>query len=131
METRIYLYDKLGATRVAEILAYASVEAPAATNELTRKKAEILEFKLVYLKLLRVSNVFLLNTAGTQDTWNENGVTRLQEDDRDKLIKSLEAEIFQLLDTLNGDTTEEIASYVLGPTDINKYPGDRFVDGTL
>jgi hypothetical protein len=128
-KVRTALFDRLGASRIAEVLLYPLTDNATSDNEITRLRAAQTETMWVRMFLLReIPTQFMDGSAGTQETWNEAGVTRdIGASALSKEIARLESEIAENIQILRGGIGQpdnsRVANYVSGGTTKNRAPG--------
>lgn len=103
-EVRVGFYEKLGETRVTEILSFAVEENPTSADPLTRLKAINTETCWVKWRLIHELPVLFMDSSGNVDqAWNEEGLTReASARDLKALAKALEAKVLDALEDLAG-----------------------------
>lgn len=127
-DVRIGFYDRLGATRVAALVAIGYSENPTTANGVLRAKANSVEVKWVRVLLLRRLPVLFIDAQGLkQQVWNDesgfaSGPERALRDE----IEKLEAEIEEALLVLAGDEDPDEAILnvsTIGPDETPDLPG--------
>lgn len=127
-DVRIGFYDNLGATRVAQIVAFTDSDDPDNDNEITRAKANSVEIKWTRVLLLRRLPSLFIDASGARQTeWNDEapfvaGPERLLNQE----IEKLEAEINAALEELKGEADAEdpaVNVSVIGPDETPDLPG--------
>lgn len=126
-EVRYGFYDKLGQTRVAEILGFAIEENPTTTDPLTRLLAVNCETQWVKWRLFEELPVLFMDSSGeTEQIWNLEGLTR-EASSRDlrSVAAILENRVRDMLDDLagTGDSGESEVT-LLEPSETPPRPGD-------
>lgn len=95
-------YAKLGAARVAAIVAVTPTDTPTTDDQLSRSRAEQAEVLWVKALLLNDLPVTFVDSGGAvRETWNEDAITRNPSDsERRKLVEAYMAEVTELLDLI-------------------------------
>lgn len=127
MEARVWLVDRLSASRVAIIQATAYTENPTTTEQYTRAKARMTEILMCRLKLLRkLPAVFRESNSGALQEWNEGGLDRdMSSKERSLEIARLETDIEEALIALaaGAEDNQTTRAAVIGPPCRNPAPG--------
>lgn len=121
-------YRRLGATRIAQILAMAYTDSPVTDNDFTRLMANLTEIAWSRQKLLRVKPTLFADASGkAQQLFNDEGAFRPNSQKSiDTEIKRLSAEIEDgLIALTTGIATPEteINVMTIGPKHQNDMPG--------
>jgi hypothetical protein len=125
-EVRLGFNDELGISRVAEIVALTSVEAPATEDELTRFRAENVELLWTRVILMRRLPTFFVQGSGqARKAWNEEGITGGSDDTNlRREIRSLEQQVRDGLARLESEVAGEVNATVILPDETPPRPGD-------
>lgn len=109
-------YHALGESRIAELLATNSTDAPMSAAEYARELANSTEVLIVYAYLLELLPVkFLDGSANTQQSWNDEAPFRdFNEDRRTAELDRLQERIEANLNELGSDSEGLSASIVTG-----------------
>lgn len=101
-KARVGFYDRLGASRVGDILLIAYADSPATEQGMLRLKASETEISWVRMELLREMPVLLMPAAAaSQQIWNEDSLTRNADNSLlDREISRLRTEIDDALQDL-------------------------------
>lgn len=126
-KVRVFFHQKLGAARVAAIVALTASDNPTTTDEITRSTAEACEAAWVKMLLLQdLPTVFMDGSASAQQNWNQEGLLRdAPQSGIRQQIKDLEAQVQSMLSILEGES-EEVSDAnvsVIGPDCTNDAPG--------
>lgn len=126
-DARITFYRRLGAARVAALVAIAYVEAPTTESQVLRSCANSTEVKLVLVDLMRRLPMQFMDGGGNQrQVWNEEHAFAIRQN-YEKELARLEQDIEDAFDLLSGSdalgegTTMRITT--IGPTDTPDLPG--------
>lgn len=124
---RIGFYDALGAALVTTLLATPFVENAVTAEGILRSKANTTEVAWVKVYLLRnLPTLFMDASAGAQQVWNQEGLTRVILPNQTKAeITRLEEYINKAIVDLRGGTPDtSLASVsVIEPDDEQPAPG--------
>lgn len=126
-EVRVELYQALGSSQIATILATASSENPTTDAQLARTKAEMVEGMWVRMLLLdRLPMLVLDAQNGDLQQWNEDGLTRsFSSRERENIRQHLQSRISELLAELQTGTDQPKARAMsLGPETTQPRPGE-------
>lgn len=99
---RVSLYQRLGLSVVAEMVALTEVENPGTAAEIRRKAASLVEIEIVRCELIEVMPVMLGDAAGdAQQAYNDEGVWRqIAPDERVELIGRCKNRIEELIELI-------------------------------
>lgn len=128
VDARLFLYDQLTATRVAQILLTAEVSEPTTQAQLDRSRASLLEIKVVRRRLMRDLPI-LFRDAGdqTNDEWNQDPLTRPGVSALQAAIDALTADIDNDIAILDADDETQpgllAASFGPDPDKVLPVPG--------
>ena len=126
---RVEFYRRLAITRVNELVGYSHADEPTNQPQVYRACAELLEVKLVLLKLLPRIRQFLLDSTGSsEDAFQREGLLRdMSGDALTARILELRAEIDSDFAFLEGDTElgdETINATCFEPDETPPRPGE-------
>jgi len=97
-EVRVGLYNRLGTSRVSDIVGYPLVDNPSSSEELLRMTGANAEALWVQILLMQsLPYLFMGNSSSVNDTWNDVPLSRDTQKDKD--IQALQGR----LDSLLGD----------------------------
>lgn len=128
-KVRVGFYDRLGASRVSELLLVSYADSPTTDDGMLRLKASETEISWVRMELLREMPVLLMPAAAaSQQIWNEDSLTRNADNSLlDKEIVRLQTEIDNALQDLAAGQDVEDSSLnicVPAPDTTPARPGD-------
>lgn len=116
-DVRIKLYQRLGATRTAALVATAYAQNPTTDAGVLRSLCNTVETKWVKLFLLRALPTLFLDGSGVkQQVWNDEAPFATRTSDLEREIKRLEAEIEEALSALQADADEDAGNGVQAAT---------------
>lgn len=118
VDARLFIYERLGSTRVTQILTTTEVSTPTTDAELDRSRASLLEIKVVRRRLMRDLPILFRDAGqGTNDEWNQDPLTRPGMDDLKAAIDALTADIENDIAILDADdeTSPGLLAASFGP----------------
>jgi len=108
LQARLAFYRRLGATRVGQLVAFATnYTNPTTNDELLRALAKTVEVKLTWCALAdRLPQLWMDDSGGAWQQYNEQGTFRkITFREREDQCKRFAAEIEQAMIVLAGDVT--------------------------
>lgn len=108
LQARLAFYRRLGATRVGQLVAFATnYTKPTTNDELLRALAKTVEVKLTWCALAdRLPQLWMDDSGGAWQQYNEQGTFRkITFREREDQCKRFAAEIEQAMIVLAGDVT--------------------------
>ncbi len=112
-------YAKIGAARVAALVAVTPTDTPTTDDQLSRSRAE--QAEVLWVKALLINDLpltFIDSGGAVRETWNEDAISRSPSDsERRKLIEAYMAEVSELLDLIAtpSDSPDGIQGGTFGP----------------
>lgn len=126
-QARVGFYDRLGESRVSQIVAITRGDPPTTADQITRERAELCETLWVKMLLIQALPVLFMEAAGvTQQAWNEEGLTRgLGSKELQKMVDNLQVQIDDYLSGLDSGEAETSSLHVsvIGPDTAQPLPG--------
>lgn len=113
----VNIYDAIGESKVGQIRGTAFSDDPTASKDVRlRLKAATMEEKWVRAELLRKMPVLFRESRGASyDRFNEEGIGEDAQRAEDE-IRRLMADVYELLDDINGDaSSSRISAVTFGP----------------
>lgn len=106
LQTRISIYRRLGDAAVTSLLGETFIENPQTVDKILRASANVLEVKMVRLRLLDVLPVLFMDNSGIeQELINEEATFRsLQPGQLADMRETCRLEIEELFSLLSGET---------------------------
>jgi len=134
-DARVGFYDRLGSSRIAEIVGYGLDNAPTTTNGLLRLKAANTEVKWVRALLIRsMPSLFIDGSqAAALKAWNEEGLTRnAGQSELNREVERLMTEVDLALAGMETGTPEEGENSVslIGPDETQPSPFESITPST-
>lgn len=101
---RIGFFDRLGATRIAELQAIAFNPNPVSDDDLQRMRADQAELLWIKKELIKELPVYFLDGSGRyRENWNEEGLLRQKDQEQlDAMALQICEELERVLTTLTG-----------------------------
>lgn len=121
---RIGLYQRLGTTIVAEMLALSDVDNPTTLSQLRRKACTLAEVEWVRLEVLQTMPVIVADASGdAQQLFNDEGVWRgIDPDEMEALLARIRDGLEELLELISNE--DELGA----DSSISVYDGSRADD---
>lgn len=120
MSARVGMYQRLGLSIVAEMIALVDIDAPTTLAEVRRKACTLMEIEWVRRELVETMPVMVADAGGdAQQLFNDEGVWRgIEPEEMVKLIERATARI------------EELAELILNEDDLGADATIRVWDGS-
>jgi hypothetical protein len=128
-KARIKIYQQLGTSTVASLVALPSEDNPTTESGIQRSAANRVEFLLVRLDMLRSLPVLFMDaSASSREVWNQEPLARQNPGSPalEAEIRRVESEIATLFATLEDGLTETSGSTVQGGSYGNELDYDEF-----
>lgn len=102
---RVFIYQRLGLSKVAEMVALTEADNPTTAEEIRRKAATLLEVEVVRCDLLDIMPVMLADASGDAfETYNDEGVWRqIEPEEREEVLARCKARIEELIELIIGE----------------------------